>query len=863
MNDHSRQRFIQIIAIIGSSAAAMSVVFSRGGENILITVLLATLAGTAGHFLFTGLGTLVMRLQKRWSAARPGKAVYSFNRLPSQEFALAGGKGRALAQLTQTGLPVPSGFVLLTRAFDGDELTPQAWQQTQAELKRLRQQKTTAFAVRSSALSEDSAQTSFAGEFDSVLNVCSDEEIRKAIRTVRQSRDNMRVQAYTQSQKLQGNQHDMAVVIQKMIHPDYAGVLFTVEPLSGNLMQMSGNFVSGLGDKLVSGDVSAQTFTIDRSTNTYQGPPELQVMAKTLQREAHGIEAEMGCPQDIEWAVTGKRIHILQSRPITTLNSFDPIKAVWNDSRKGSFLWTANNLTEAHPRVLTPFTASLTQALEKLGGPSLTVKGYPINGIICGRMYSNLSVQISAFARMFKGDARRAYREMSGWWGDIPEQVAIPLIPLSKQEWERGILLDLWKTERKFSSYRRKAPQFIKENPANCAALKMQIQQAHTTSKLLSLWNDTLSLYYRDATIHIVATSSDLQLRLERELRELVGAEDANALLSNLSGTSAPLESLGPIAGLDKLARGQMSREEYLARYGHRGENEAECAWPRPLEDPNWLDVRLAEWQAAPADVEGMLARQRTAYAAAWQRFCQQHPRKTRRIQKRLNMAAKAAQRREQVRSEATRVISLVRMFALRAGELLGIGPDIFYLTISEVLTMLSGEAATLPDIAMRKEVYQQYESLPPYPRMILGRFDAFAWAADPQRRSNLFDPSTPLSQPTSPSENMITGVAGALGVVEGTVRRLDHLEDSSVFQAGEVLVTGLTNIGWTPLFPRAAAIVTDLGAPLSHTAIVARELGIPAVVGCGDATRRLKTGDRVRVNGGKGFVEILSRDNS
>jgi phosphoenolpyruvate synthase/pyruvate phosphate dikinase len=96
--------------------------------------------------------------------------------------------------------------------------------------------------------------------------------------------------------------------------------------------------------------------------------------------------------------------------------------------------------------------------------------------------------------------------------------------------------------------------------------------------------------------------------------------------------------------------------------------------------------------------------------------------------------------------------------------------------------------------------------------------------------------------------------------VVEGTVRRLDRLEESDRFQAGEVLVTTLTNIGWTPLFPRAAAIVTDLGAPLSHAAIVARELGIPAVVGCGNATMRLKTGDRIRVDGGRGLVEILEQ---
>jgi phosphoenolpyruvate synthase/pyruvate phosphate dikinase len=96
------------------------------------------------------------------------------------------------------------------------------------------------------------------------------------------------------------------------------------------------------------------------------------------------------------------------------------------------------------------------------------------------------------------------------------------------------------------------------------------------------------------------------------------------------------------------------------------------------------------------------------------------------------------------------------------------------------------------------------------------------------------------------------------VGVVEGTVRKLERFEDSGQFQTGEVLVTRMTNIGWTPIFPRAAAIITDLGAPLSHAAIVAREMGIPAVVGCGNATTRLQTGDRIRVDGSQGLVEIL-----
>jgi pyruvate,water dikinase len=107
-------------------------------------------------------------------------------------------------------------------------------------------------------------------------------------------------------------------------------------------------------------------------------------------------------------------------------------------------------------------------------------------------------------------------------------------------------------------------------------------------------------------------------------------------------------------------------------------------------------------------------------------------------------------------------------------------------------------------------------------------------------------------------NENQIKGFPGSAGVVEGFVRVLNSHEQMDQFKSGEVLVTSVTNVGWTPLFPRAAAIVTDIGAPLSHAAIVARELGIPAVVGAGTATMRLKTGDKVRINGSEGVVELL-----
>lgn len=858
MNDRTRKKVVTGIAIAGSSAAAIMVILFGEIKSIFGIILLTGLAGTVGHFVFTGLGTLVMRLEKRLTRGRPGDCVYAFVKLPVEEGISAGGKGRALAKLFQKGFPVPDGCILLPAAFTGDALTEEAWEKVRGQISRLRRGNQVSFAVRSSALSEDSAQSSFAGEFESVLDVRTDDEIREAIRVVRESRHSGRVHTYSQARGLGLSEHAVAVIIQKLVQADYSGVLFTADPLTGNLMQMTGNFVPGMGDKLVSGSVSAATFSFARTEGAYHGPVELRQVAKTLHREAHDIEKEMGAPQDIEWAVTGGKLFILQSRPITTLNGYNPITAEWNDTLKGNFLWSATNLMEAHPEVLTPFTVSLRAYLEKLGGPALTVKNYPLNGIIGGRFYANITVQVSAFARMFKGDPHRAYRELAGWWGDIPEEMDIPLLPLTKQEWQTVLLPSLWRTNRQFGKYRKQAVAYLKENRQRCAELRGSIREISAKTDLLALWRDEISPLYRDSIFHIVAAGSDTQVRLERDLRVLVGAEDANTLLSNLSGLSERLESLGPMAGLGMVLRGEMSREAYLENYGHRGVNEGECAWPRPAEDPLWLERHLAEWEKAPVDVEALLARQRSAYEAAWERFGKKVPRKVKSMRKRLVQAAKAAQQRELVRSEATRGMTVLRAFALRAGEMLEIGEDIFFLTIDEVLAALQGETSAFQYIRTRQEIHQHYRALPPYPAIICGRFDPFTWAADPNRRSDIYDSREQVTPLPYNDTHTITGVAGAWGVVEGIVRRLDCLEESNQFQAGEVLVTTMTNIGWTPLFPRAAAIITDLGAPLSHAAIVARELGIPAVVGCGDATMRLKTGDRVRVNGGRGVVEIL-----
>ncbi len=285
-----------------------------------------------------------------------------------------------------------------------------------------------------------------------------------------------------------------------------------------------------------------------------------------------------------------------------------------------------------------------------------------------------------------------------------------------------------------------------------------------------------------------------------------------------------------------------------------------EASTPRLFEDTEWLDRELVAFNKSPVDVEALLAAQRAEFDAAWERLRARHPRRARAVRRRLEKCIAAGYTRESVRSEFTRLIWVMRTWVRRTGELTGTGDDAFFLTAEELLDLLAGDDTNTVYIPARRQTYERYKALPPYPVSIRGRFDPFKWAEDPERRSDIFDSHGLLSKLVmrAVGENVILGTPGAAGRVEGVVRRLDRPEDGDKLEPGEIMVTSQTNIGWTLLFPKVGGIVTDIGAPLSHAAIVARELGIPAVVNCGDATMRLHTGDRVRIDGAQGTVEIL-----
>ncbi len=539
----------------------------------------------------------------------------------------------------------------------------------------------------------------------------------------------------------------------------------------------------------------------------------------------------------------------------------DLFELAWNDTLRGDFLWTNANFGEAMPEVMTPFSWSLLRQAPL--SEWLHIEGSPCLGNIGGRLYFNVSVLASILHAIGRNQAQILQMLEGTFHSNFLPEMAIPLIPRrSDSRW--SIFRMLVSEQVRQARNVRNLGGLLSGTPAWCKDMRGRIQEAKNGNDMIWLWERSLWPYAKKVWWGVLGSAnhfSNYTTPLYQELTRLVGMEDATALLVGLDQPAQPLASLGLVAGLAKVAQGGMSRDEFLAQNGHRGAQEFELSAPRLAEDFTWIDRQLAEmaWEA----MEVGLAHKRQRYDAAVQRLEQRYPKAARRLRQRIEESARRGRMREAARSELARATAVLRAWALRAGTMIWLDQDVFLLSIAEILSALERPGDPVDwMIEDRRSNYEYYRALPPYPAIIRGRFRPHLWAHDPDRRSDYYDAqSGPPAIQRGKIE--IRGAAGSAGCVEGVVRRLDRPEQGDQFRPGEVLVTSLTNIHWTPLFPRAAAVVTDVGAPLSHAAIVARELGIPAVVGCGNATLRLKTGDRVRVDGGKGVVEVVEGDNS
>ncbi|MFW9777703.1 MAG: PEP/pyruvate-binding domain-containing protein [Candidatus Heimdallarchaeota archaeon] len=798
------------------------------------------------------------------------KLVFAFRELKQNQEILAGGKGGTLARLVHEGFPVPDGAIIVPNAFDEDQLLPEAWEQVKTYLRGVRQRNgSISFAVRSSALAEDSATASFGGQFETVLDVKTDEEIREAITVVHKSRLNERVEAYSRAKGLTTD-HEIAVILQQLVRSEISGVLFTADPVSGSRNNMVGNYAYGMGDQLVSGEVDAYEFTITRPKGKYNGPPELKRYARVLFKHAKAIENKLDAiPQDIEWAVANERVFILQSRPITTLIGKDHTTGYYNESLTGDYLWTQTGIGEILPQVMSPMEWSLWRLYNVELMEHDWFHPHLMIGNIAGRAYMNVSILVSIMRKMKIGPL--GYSEerinevlMENMMGDIPENMKIPTFPVSWRKILFKMIPDEFKWQRAVKRYKKQFPDFLGTHSAKCNDFQERINTLKARADLISFWNDELRPDFVN-TVFMLKTANEVYINplndLSIKIGKITGKEIATILIQG-PPKAERLESLGPMLGLADILEGKISREEYMERYGHRDPNENYLIYSRPAEEPDWLEKQLQEYQKTPFDFDSILTKRQEDFERAIDELRNLvKPRKFNSIIKQINELTEEMHTREEIRSELTRIIWIIRLYLLKVGEITQLNDGVFYLEEEELLDVLSGKEEVISLIPKRKEMYNKLISIPPIPGLINGRFtDPFQWAKDPNKRADFFDSHVILDIKIDP--DLVVGVPGSSGRIEGLVRIINDPDEGENLQPGEILVTRTTNVGWTPLFTKTTAIITDVGAPLSHAAIVARELGIPAVVGCTDATARLQTGDRVLVDGGNGTVKILAKAN-
>lgn len=825
------------------------------------------------------------------------KDILSFDEITAEQRPSAGGKGGSLARLYQAGFPVPAGFVILPSAFEGNDLTQKAWGEVQVQLANLRSSDPDiSFAVRSSALSEDSANASFAGEFETVLNMHADDDIHKAILTVYCSRSSERVQAYSQVKGM-GPAHEVAVVVQKLVKAESSGVLFTANPVTGRRDQAMLTATWGLGEAIVGGMVTPDTLIIKKETGVIisREIADKQVMTALLEngtveqpvseekrrapvlsneqtaelvRLSVQVETLYNMPMDIEWVCAENKILLVQARPITTLPEPEPpAPSTWK-LPKGQYAAMRNNIVELMPGPLTPLydtlgraaiNASLGRQLTLfLGKPDImpgeiiiTVNGYAYNNgsVRPLKAMSMILDMVGILKRMFTGaverwteagrpnyiaaieslQARRLEHISSAGLVDEVGKLYTAVID-AYGALISGVIPAAWITEALFTKY-----------------YNMLIKRRGDPSA------QTFLLGFDSTPIKAEKMLYDLSewVRAQPKLAAYLTHTPASRLAAQLAADQAPLE-VNPGDWLEWQTRFQV----FLKRYGHTI-YDLDFSNPLPADDPTPLletcQLFIKGQGTNPhARQLGAAERREGAQQAILNRL--KGPR-LKYFNKFIGMAQRFAPLREDGLADVGLGYPLIRRMLgelgcrFVKGGLIEKPADIYWLTKDEV----SQAAARLDNhetltslgvvIPQRKAAWRAARRVTP-PMML------------PQMKllgADLSELKTRRAHKLK--ANTIKGVAASPGSITAPACVLHGPEDFAKMKTGDILVAPITTPAWTPLFACASGVVTDVGGPLSHGSIVAREYGIPAVLGTGVATQRIHNGQKISVDGTRGTV--------
>ena len=831
--------------------------------------------------------------------------------------ATLGGKGARLWSLLRDGFPVPPACFLTSRAYHlwveagkPDDLAAPLLEELQIALDRLLAltDETASFAVRSSALEEDSPDASFAGQLTTCLNVAAG-QVPQAVVSVWRSSDAASVVAYRDRMGLAHG--DVAVVVQLMVVPEVSGVVFTADPLTGDTARLVINAGWGLGEGVVGGLMEPDQWVVDRvsgrvlesrtgekgqmvvaatggGTEVVPTPVEragLPTLAPSQVADLSGlalrVEAQFGAPQDIEWAYGKGRFWLLQSRPITSRPEEEWVSEFDSETDPDT-VWTASNIQEVLPGLLTPLDWSLLRdrlnyASRKpfLDTHTLLDPATEFVALFYGRAFANLSA--------LRGVASRAI-------GTSPE--AIDEQYLGKARDPNGPRNR--PSARQLLAYLDTTPRIIrfiyrtsKAVPAAESRLRPWLERVRledlsglTTDELLTRVHLTNAECRDMGALHISTTSgaSIYFESLGQLLRRWVGPEGAEVQARLITGlnnivSAAPgleLSELASLAARDPEVREAVSSPDpwpriqaltsecatefrarlalFMSHYGHRSVGELALAAPAWEEEPNTVLSLLRNFlhRTVEAEPQTVAARQQAQRIAATRKVeGRLDPIRRRVFRFVLRQAQSYVSFREQTKSLWMELNHYMRRLfrevgrRLREEGLLADAQDLYFLTFDEVerLSRVGPEDLDLGTLVRRRRAEYARNQGVKLPESFQGR------------------PKPLLQEIPASTSTVLNGIPVSPGVVTGPARVILDPREKAEVLPGEVLVAPVTDVGWTPLFLLVAGLVVDVGGPLSHGSIVAREYGLPAVVNVKTATRMVRTGQTITVNGSTGEV--------
>lgn len=811
------------------------------------------------------------------------------NHYPSQ----TGNKAANLARLKAAGFRVPDFITVLPGAFSVD--TSGQDPQLEDELKIAHEKfnvGTTLLAVRSSAIDEDGVSTSFAGQLETVLNV-STEGVVSAARSVWLSGTSDRLQTYCKSMGIARKSEGPAVIIQKMVDAKFAGVAFSADPVTGDRNTVVINAVTGLADRLVSGEVNGELICVTNGRHISRAESGDIIVSDAMAIEialiAREIETLFQCPQDIEWAHDGTQLFILQARPITTLAR--------QCTKEGSLrIWDNSNISESYQGVTTPLTFSFaSKAYEHVYIQFCKLMGVPperiaanqqifprMLGFIRGRIYYNLVNWYRLLALLPGFQINRPFMEqMMGVKEELPAEIIEQVqceqkLPTFKAY--ANISTSITVMVIRFANLRREISNFqnyfnsiLATVPADLSKLNSdQLAKIYRglENKLLSSWdaplvNDFFAMIFfgllNSLTQKWISSQSFSHHELLVHSGGIISAEPAK-MMTELAALAREDEGLrialstGTLEQIDV----QLKRNEkfhrafrnYLDRFGDRCFNELKLESPTLSDNPLPLlrNIGVMASTRRPARPAGETTADPRAEIAKLP------------LAKRVvfnfvaNQAIERIRWRENLRFERTRLFGLVRRIFLQFGKQLeenGVlynKNDIFYLEVEEVLNFIEGKGSTanLGALAqLRKEESQMFQSELPPPNRIVTR--------------NSTVPAPTAGSYCSPAaESVVSGLGCSPGIVRGRVRVVRDPSTAKPLE-DEILIAERTDPGWIVLFTQAKGIIVEYGSLLSHTAIVSRELGIPAIVSAAGVMNWLSDGDIIEFDGRRGTITKLS----